>query len=279
MGYAPQGAAVVGPTVATKIVAASDSLETGRADYICDGISDEDEINAAIGALPSYGGVVYLLEGTYVVDGAITIDKSNVALIGAGAGTVIKIKDGYNADIDVISADTKDHLLIANLKIDGNKANQTAGAMRGIWFDTVTDSKIVHCWVEDMLGSVGVVLEASSNNTISGNTCQGNGRHGIALYTSSNNNTVTGNTCRGNSQEEDNHFDGIIISSNSDYNNVQGNTVRHAGGAKQHRYGIRVNSSDCDGNLITNNDLYLAGKTANLSDAGTGTVTASGNRT
>jgi hypothetical protein len=76
----------------------------------------------------------------------------------------------------------------------------------------------------------------------------------------------------GNSQTADNIYDGIFIDSGNDYNNIQGNTVRHAGGANQHRYGIRIDMATCDGNLVINNDLFLAGKTADYSDAGTDTV-------
>ena len=67
-------------------------------------------------------------------------------------------------------------------------------------------------------------------------------------------------------------YSGIAVITNCDYNNIQGNTVRHLGGAKQHRYGIRIDTANCDGNLVIDNDLYLAGKTADYSDAGTGTI-------
>ena len=421
-------------TIATKIVSASDSLDRTKADYICDGVSDQTEINSAIAALSASGGVVYLLDGTFIIDGQITIDKSNVTLVGAGAGTVIKIKDSHNADINVISVDTKNNVLIKDLRIDGNKANQSSGTMHGIYFDTVTYSKVEGCWVKDLRtygislytssnnntisgnicqgnGSSGIILvtsinntvngntcngntldgivlvTASNHNTVSGNTCQGNGLRGIDLQPSSDYNTVTGNTCQGNtqhgiyvdtsshntitgntvqgngqrgiyvdvssgyntvsgntcqgnglygiqvqwsnntvtgntcqgngvdgirlasagnntvagntcqgngqhgidlstssnntivgntvvgnSQDTDDTYDGIFVDADSNYNNIQGNTVRHAGGAKQHRYGIRINNANCDGNFIHDNDIYTAGKTANYSDAGTGTT-------
>jgi hypothetical protein len=84
-----------------------------------------------------------------------------------------------------------------------------------------------------------------------------------------------GNTVVGNSQTTDNTYDGILIDGSSNYNSVQGNTVRHAGGANQHKYGIYININTCNGTLVINNDLYLSGRTANLSDAGTGTIVRS----
>jgi len=328
----------------TIVVAASNSIDPtlAPAAYRCDGVADQVEINAAITALGAIGGTVILLEGTYNITASINL-ASNVTLIGQGAGTVLKIPNAFNANLNVISASSKNRVLVADLKIDGNKANQGSFGQfnYGIYFNTVTHSKVVHCWVEDMCND-GITLDTSDNNTITGNTCQSNRTHGIYLFASNNNtimgnncqstdmgaglyldtdsnnntimgnncqnngdvgiglggcsnNTITGNTCQGNSyegicltlannntitgntvignsQDADNTYDGIIIGYDSDYNNVGENTVRHAGGAKQHRYGINIETVDCDGSLVINNDLYLAGKTADYGNAGTGTI-------
>lgn len=52
-------------------VAATDSSAKAKAmaDFTCDGTNDEVEINAAVAALPSTGGMVRLLEGNYVAEG------------------------------------------------------------------------------------------------------------------------------------------------------------------------------------------------------------------
>lgn len=52
-------------STATLIIAASDSLHTERADYVCDGTDDDVQIQAAITALPASGGKIVLLEGNY----------------------------------------------------------------------------------------------------------------------------------------------------------------------------------------------------------------------
>jgi len=77
---APAAAAIV---PATLVVAASDSKDPTRADYQCDGTADQAEINAAISALPTIGGKVVLLEGTYNLSNSILINRSNVTLEGA----------------------------------------------------------------------------------------------------------------------------------------------------------------------------------------------------
>jgi parallel beta-helix repeat protein len=244
------------------LIAASDTpaVIKARADKICDGISDQVEINEGL----SMADTVVLAPGTYIVDGSIVMG-SNKSLIGSGVGSVIKIKDGLNADINVITnADTtngNDHIVIKDLKLDGNSANNTSGTQNGIYFVKVAPSgttpgcKIVNCFIENFRNT-GIYLESSSNNTISGNTCLEN------------------------SQDANNTYDDINVTDNCDYNNIQGNTCRAGGLTNKPRYGIRINTSDCDGNMVTNNDIRNDGfGTGSFSDAGTGTVTTAGNRT
>jgi parallel beta-helix repeat protein len=279
---------------ASYVVAAYNSIDNENANFVCTGTDDQVTINNAINNLPASGGSIYLREGTYILSNSIAISKSNVTLVGAGASTVLKIKDSKNADMNVIDASGMVNLLIQNLRIDGNSANQSTGWMYGIYFTGVDSSKIIDCWIENLnylsiflysssnnntlTGNTvtgnndGIELESSSNITVTGNTVTGNGRLGIMLDYESSNNTVVGNTVVGNSQYSDNHYDGININYDSDYNNIQGNTVRRGTGTNQQRYGIRINSADCDNNLVINNDLYQAGKAADFIDSGTLTI-------
>ena len=71
---------------ATLIVAASDSLHSERADYICDGVNDGVEIQAAIDRCPATGGTVELMEGSYTVR-SVTIDKA-LELICSSRATI-----------------------------------------------------------------------------------------------------------------------------------------------------------------------------------------------
>jgi len=73
----------------TLVVAASDSFDKSVADYVCDGVNDEVEINQALNALPGFGGSVVLLEGTFYLGAAIVNTKEGVRLSGQGKSTVI----------------------------------------------------------------------------------------------------------------------------------------------------------------------------------------------
>ena len=76
-------------STATVIVAAVDSLNPGRADYRCDGVNDNVEIQAAIqAAFAQSGGMVVLLDGNYQL-GADVAFRDGVALRGQSEATVI----------------------------------------------------------------------------------------------------------------------------------------------------------------------------------------------
>lgn len=60
-------------------------------DYLCDGTDDQEEINAALAALPS-GGTVTLLDGDYSISENVTIAHTGTGLTGNG-GAVINATD------------------------------------------------------------------------------------------------------------------------------------------------------------------------------------------
>ncbi|MFA7169266.1 MAG: hypothetical protein WC178_00205 [Candidatus Paceibacterota bacterium] len=79
---------------ATFVVAASDSSELSKqqADYVCDGVDDQIEIQAAIDALPSGGGTITLSSGSFFQSSPITITKptafSGYAAIFTNVGAI-----------------------------------------------------------------------------------------------------------------------------------------------------------------------------------------------
>ncbi|GAI09631.1 unnamed protein product, partial [marine sediment metagenome] len=194
-------------------MAAYNSIDNENADFVCDGTNDHAEIQQALDNLPSGGGSVYLREGTYNIGATITLDN-NVALIGAGAGTLLYLAN--NVTSNVLQATNCGNLIVTNLRIWGNALNNALGDSIGIYFNSVGNSKIVDCWVEN-LDDYGIRLDSSSdNNTVTGNIVQGNGASGINLDNSSNN-EVSGNIVQGNGAS------GIYLN-NSSNNTVTGNT-------------------------------------------------------
>ena len=119
---------------ATFVVAASDSLHQGYADYVCDGVDDQVEIQAAINALSTIGGTIQLTEGRFHISSPIKIEKNAVRLVGAGrswgnGGTSIILAD--NSDCNMIEIGKVDvHIFfptIENLYLNGNRDNQASG--------------------------------------------------------------------------------------------------------------------------------------------------------
>jgi len=172
--------AAVGRT-ATLVVAASNSssLAKKQADYVCDGTDDEAEINAAIDALSSSGGLVLLLEGTYYINNSISLadGDDNITITGQGCGTVLKIPDNHSQTFYVISAvgsaDTLTNIHIRDLQIDGNKDNVASSTQWyvGVDFNKVKRASIENVYLMDGKGYSGdgyaIWLREAYNVTIS----------------------------------------------------------------------------------------------------------------
>ena len=60
----------------------------------------------------------------------------------------------------------------------------------------------------------GIWVVTGLSNTITGNVCQNNGKHGVHLGISSDN-VVIGNTCQNNSQETHDTYNNIYLENNS----------------------------------------------------------------
>jgi len=122
-----------GPT--TLVVATADSSQRCRrvADFVGDGTGDQEEINAAIAALPPPGGSVLLMEGTYDVRkvqgrlGGVLIDRSNVVLAGQGAATKLVLAPGQNTNVIRIIGSGVGHITIRDLYVDANRDQNTEG--------------------------------------------------------------------------------------------------------------------------------------------------------
>lgn len=71
------------------VVAAVDSRDPTVANFVCNGVADEVEINLAFAALGAAEGVVELLEGTFTTAASIAFTANNQTLRGQGRSTYI----------------------------------------------------------------------------------------------------------------------------------------------------------------------------------------------
>ena len=183
---------------ATLVVAANDSTPHGKlyADYVCDGMADQAEINTALSVATASGfRRVLLLEGTFHISGAILIDGDETTLEGQGAGTIIRLVDNHDALIYMIDAgntNDADRLQLKNFVIDGNRANQGTGVMYGV-LGFSTESMFQNLWIRNMR-TYGIYLNGGTNDISS---CQFtyNGSYCIYLQTNAHS-TVHGNIIR-----------------------------------------------------------------------------------
>lgn len=127
----------------TFVVAASDSKNTLRADYVCDGTDDQVEINQAITDLPAGGGRIILLEGEYDISSQITISKDNVTLQGQGFGTYLNV----DSDIYGIAMVLRSEIVLRDFRLV-QTANWGASS-EGINIQGCTNIKIIHLHVKD----------------------------------------------------------------------------------------------------------------------------------
>ncbi len=119
----------------TVLVATADSSQAAKAaaDYLADGVGDQEEINAAIAALPKAGGLVQLAEGTYDIRriegelGGVLIKRSNVVLAGRGHSTTLRQAANQETNVIRIMGSGVGHITIRDLHVDANRDENPLG--------------------------------------------------------------------------------------------------------------------------------------------------------
>ena len=149
------------------IVAGANADKRSYADYICDGVDDQIEINAAIDWCKARGGgTVYLNMPTWSYISAPIVIKRGVNLIGQGADiTAIHLVNNSNCNmIEVYDAvDGSRHSGIEGIRLSGNRNNQTSG--HGIFIPEsvngfIRDVEVYNCkdwgiWMMNAAGTGG----------------------------------------------------------------------------------------------------------------------------
>lgn len=255
-----------------------------QVDYLCDGTADQVEINAAITALPSTGGEVVILDGTYNLTGPINVNKNNVTLSGNGKGTVLKRAFAGTASNPGLIYITSNNNTIKFLSLDGLKSSYYSSYDNGIYLDS-SSNNTVNENICNNLYEAGIYLNNSANNTVTGNISN---RNKYGIYTSGDNNVITCNICNNNSYGiyipksarkstisvnicNENAY-GIYLN-NATNNVINGNTCIRGNGTKDDYstsnftiYVTTTISVSSGGNLITCNNIM--GKNFTLSGAG-----------
>ena len=148
-------------------VAAVDSSMKAQAnaDYVCDGVADEVEIQAALDALPAVGGKVLCLEGSYVFQSSLLYPGSNIELDFLYGSSIKIVAEGHSLDTMIIHTDTVSYLIGAvsrdNVKLRGVRMDweagygqskfSTAANYSGILFDDCTNVLIDDCRVDNVV--------------------------------------------------------------------------------------------------------------------------------
>ena len=146
-------------------VAASDSTPAARAaaTYLCDGTDDATEINLAITATTTLGGVVLLYAGNYSLSPSAPITmKSNVVLMGEGDGTALNASGTWAGSSHITTGAALSNAKIKDLKIAKSSATGLSGCT-GIYFQhALTDVSVENVTLDSLTGtaSIGIMLTA-----------------------------------------------------------------------------------------------------------------------
>ena len=265
-------------------------------DYLCDGTNDQVEINSAIQALPTGGGEVVILDGTYNITATIAMNKDNVTLSGNGSSTVLKRMWNSTSEEGVITVTaTNGGCEIERLCVDGNKASYGGSDNLGIYLYGSSNNRItgniirnatssgVSCFspqgvhprpppynivIENICfnNATGIGFTQGSNNIAASNACFSNSNSGI--FTSGDRHVITGNVCNGNTSFG-------IRSLSSENLAIVGNTCNNNDVGVN--FYMNVDASTVTGNTLCNNNTgVLLSQSDNNSIVGNTVIRGSG---
>ena len=260
-------------------------------DYLCDGIADQLQFNAAIAALPSTGGEIFALDGTYNVTAAIDLIKNSITISGSGPATIIKRAWSSTGISGIIQSTGPSNNVIRNLQLDGDKTNWGSSNNHGLWLFGSSNNLITgvtfvnHIHAIDIgnggaqnriIGNLfdnctqGIFLDYVNDNIISANNAiegsliwmfgafknsitgnYGSGGESAVHLMSSEGNTITGNVLN------DNVTDAIYLYGSSK-NSIVGNSCfagyGNPGDYSDYRFTIHLDGTSNNYNLVIANN-------------------------
>jgi len=208
------------------------------------------DIQTALNALPAIGGEVFLQEGTYLLNQALTI-PNNVRLRGVGLTSVIKIGDGLAvAGATVTNSDkvTGENIELCNFKIDGNAANNGGGAgvnMHGLQMHYVTNLNVHDIMIYNTSGHPIDIANCTRHSFINNLVTSPNSVYGSCVWSHMADYIIS------NNHIWDQHGKGIGLygyTTSWGKGIVANNVVEDCG------FGIYSVAKDC---IIANNQFYL----------------------
>jgi hypothetical protein len=250
-----------------------------------DGTADYTTISGAFVALGTSAGTIRIKAGNYVLGEKVLFTGNNQSIIGSGYGTHLSTSGNHI----VIDGNSKDRLLVQNLRVNGSGKGGGSTANVGIDFNGCDDCVVRGCWIKDC-GGTGVTMggnniitecfiedntgdgiSAGNNGVIQGcqiidhtdagiqsnasflviNGCYiyHNDNEGIRLGVSAFANCITGNYIA-NTGQGTGSGDGIQIANYSNENTVTGNVIKN-----NDEYGVNVKGSNAYRNVIVGNVL------------------------
>ena len=148
---------------ATLVVAANNSKDKTKADYVCDGVADQYTIQQAINALPSTGGCIQLLDGTYLLDKTgitpaagtyylATMSIDNIAIRGLGDATILKLANSAGESgekIALLGFMNNGGFQLSDLVIDGNKNANSGVDITGLYMQGGNDMHMCNVTIKN----------------------------------------------------------------------------------------------------------------------------------
>lgn len=206
--------------------------------YKCDGTADNVEIQAAIDASPAGGCRILFTEGTFNFATFVSV-PNDIWLQGSGWGTIFRLANTTNTAILRNSlwqtSPGNQRIIVSDLMIDGNKANNLLESTGGISFSAALNILIKNVYVKDVSGYAGMYLvgynaSGEAQHIVDGcivnGTENGGGVLGCGIYMSApnvqkgiiSNNIVS--DCEGRGVFVEDGADDVIIANNHVHDNT-----------------------------------------------------------